>query len=180
MKFLLYLSITLTITVYAEAQIIYNPGDEIPDELKDAFAEMAEKASEGMLGYTIKKEVFFTFDPLTQVKDEPLKVDKQTIDNLVEFRTSEKFSHLPGNVPGEKERLTTKLNQMLDEVLGGIEQNPSKYWFFQKAQPAIIEAAHEDSESRDHFYYEIEQIMDILSIESSDGLLNYYAYFYIG
>ncbi len=180
MKSLLSIAIALVITTQASSQTSNNQEDEIPEELKNAYAEMAEMASERMLGYKIKKEEFATFGPLTKVNDQPLNIDRQTIEKLKSFRLSEKFQHLPGNVPGEKDRLTSNLNQMLDLVIGGIENNPSKYWFFKTSQRAIQEAAVEDSEGRNHFFLAFEQIMDILSIESSDGLLTYYSYFYVG
>jgi hypothetical protein len=41
-------------------------------------------------------------------------------------------------------------------------------------QPSLEAVRMEDTEGRDHFGTHIERVMDILHIESSDGLLGFY------
>jgi hypothetical protein len=86
-----------------------------------------------------------------------------------------KLTHLPGvDTTVERERLSKVLNALLDGLLAGIEKNPSKLWVLAQFQPALAQVQMEDTESREHFGMEIENIMDILGIESSDGLLSFY------
>jgi len=41
-------------------------------------------------------------------------------------------------------------------------------------QRFLVKVEGEDTEGREHFGMEIEEVMDILGIESSDGLLAFY------
>jgi hypothetical protein len=116
-----------------------------------------------------------TYDPLSEVVDEPLHIDKGALASLTVFRTGEKLLHLPGVDPTlERERLSKVLNELLDDLLAGIERNPSKLWVLTQFQRALVQVESEDTEGREHFGMEIEHIMDILGIESSDGLLSFY------
>lgn len=116
-----------------------------------------------------------TYDPLTEVIDEPLNIDDRVIASLTEFRAREKLQHLPGVDTGiERERLLKILNALLDELLSGIETNPSKLWVLAQFQRALVQVESEDTEAREHFGMEIEHIFDVLGIESSDGLLSFY------
>ena len=116
-----------------------------------------------------------TYDPLSEVIDEPLRIDDGVIANLTEFRSREKLLLLPGVDPTlERERLSKTLNDLLDTLLSGIEENPSKLWVLSQFQHALVLVQSEDTEGREHFGMEIEHIMDVLGIESSDGLLSFY------
>ncbi|MBS0355732.1 MAG: DUF4844 domain-containing protein [Proteobacteria bacterium] len=116
-----------------------------------------------------------TYDPLSEVINEPLRIDGRAIASLTEFRSREKLLHLPGvDTALERERLLKILNTLLDELLAGIERNPSKLWALTQFQRALVQVQLEDTEAREHFGMEIEHIMDVLGIESSDGLLSFY------
>lgn len=116
-----------------------------------------------------------TYDPLSEVINEPLHIDGRAIASLTEFRSREKLLHLPGiDTTLERERLLKILNALLDELLAGIEKNPSKLWVLAQFQHALVQVQMEDTEGREHFGMEVEHIMDILGIESSDGLLSFY------
>jgi hypothetical protein len=65
---------------------------------------------------------------------------------------------LPGDdVDAERQRLSELLDTLVDRLIDGIEAHPGKRWVM-----------------REHAGMELETIMDILGIESSDGLLSCY------
>ena len=104
-----------------------------------------------------------TYDPLSEVVDEPLHIDKGVLASLTVFRIREKLLHLPGVDPApERERLSKALNELLDDLLAGIERNPSKLWVLTQFQRALVQVESEDTEGREHFGMEIEHIMDCL------------------
>jgi hypothetical protein len=115
------------------------------------------------------------FDPLTLIQDEPLRITASTLLELREFRAAQKFTLLPGtNTAAEKARLSAVLHALTDRLLAGIEANPSKLWVMKEFRIALRAVEQEDTEAREHFGIHLEQLMDILGIESSDGLLNFY------
>lgn len=116
-----------------------------------------------------------TYDPLTDVVDEPLAVTGNAVAQLVAFRNRPKLELLPGVDPTtERERLTHLLNSLADVLIAEIQSNPSKLWVLAQFQPYLEKVEGEDTEGREHFGMEIEEIMNILDIESSDGLLSFY------
>lgn len=115
------------------------------------------------------------YDPLSEVIDEPLSIDNSTLEALSAFRVSEKLKYLPGiDTTEEKNRLSGVLNALLDRLLAGVETHPSKLWVLTEFQKALVLVEGEDTEGREHFGMEMENIMDILGIDSSDGLLAAY------
>jgi hypothetical protein len=56
----------------------------------------------------------------------------------------------------------------------GLQSNPNKLWFMRQVQPALAELSGDDTEARECFGKHVEQIMDIVGIESSDGILSHY------
>jgi len=116
-----------------------------------------------------------TYDPLSEIIDELLSITPETILKLEIFRASEKFIDLPGtNTAEEQARLSEVFNELLDRLIAGVSSNPSKLWVMRQFQPSLEAVRMEDTEGRDHFGTHIERVMDILHIESSDGLLGFY------
>jgi hypothetical protein len=116
-----------------------------------------------------------SYDPLSEITDEPLLVSAQTVPQLLQLRESVKFTDLPGTDTAEEQaRLSGIFNEMLDRLIAGVTINQSKLWVMSKFQPALEAVQIEDTEGREHFGSYIEQVMDILNIESSDGLLSFY------
>ena len=115
------------------------------------------------------------FDPLALVQDQPLRITEGTLRELREFRAAEKLTRLPGiDTAAEKQRLSEVLQALVDRLVSGIEANPSKLWVMKQFQIGLQAVEQEDTEAREHFGVHLEQLMDILHIESSDGLLNFY------
>ena len=112
-------------------------------------------------------------DPLAEVIDEPLTVDAAILEGLREFRAAPKLEALPGvNPVAERERLSNVLNELADRLADGITVNPSKLWVMRHFQHSLKAVQYEDTEGREHFGMELEKLMDILGIDSSDGLLS--------
>jgi hypothetical protein len=115
------------------------------------------------------------YDPLSEVIDEALVIDADALEELQAFRQAEKLDDLPGtDTADEKTRLSKVLNDLADRLLAGVGEHPSKLWVLTEFQTSLKLVEEEDAEGRDHFGMELENIMDILGIESSDGLLAAY------
>ena len=115
------------------------------------------------------------YNPLSEVVDELFLVTPQAVEQLTVLREPAKFNDLPGNdTVKEKERLSKVLDKLLDELIAGVRNNPSKIWVMRHFQTALEAVKMEDTEGREHFGVYLEQVMDILNIKSSDGLLNFY------
>jgi hypothetical protein len=116
-----------------------------------------------------------SYDPLSEVIDEPLSVSKKEVQKLTTLRASVKFSNLPDDdITEEQIRLSLAFNELLERLIARIELNPSKLWVMSQFQPTLEAIQIEDTEGREHFGTYLEQVMDILHIESSNGLLGSY------
>jgi len=116
-----------------------------------------------------------TYDPLSDVVDEPLSISPEAVQQLEAYRVSQKFTELPGTDTAEEQaRLSRIFNELLERLIAGLHENPSKLWVMRQFQPSLDAVRMEDTEGRDHFGMHLERVMDILNIESSDGLLGFY------
>lgn len=116
-----------------------------------------------------------TYDPLSEVVDAPLNMNASVLEQLQLFRYAPKLQGLPGfNVGDEQRRLARILDDLVDRLLQGIAANPTKLWVLAQFQSSLQLVEDEDTEGRDHFGLELERIMEILGIDSSDGLLSCY------
>jgi len=116
-----------------------------------------------------------SYDPLHEVIDAPIEIDDSTVTKLHILKMVDKFGSLPGdNTAAEKQRLSTVLNDLLGRLISGIQANPTKLWVLTEFQQSLMLVESEDNEGREHFGTELESIMDVLGIESSDGLLGAY------
>lgn len=140
-----------------------------------ALVESGQLEAQGNLDHIRFSEVRLPHDPLADVIDAPLTVDARVLGALSAFRHRAKLADLPGLDPSvERERLSAILNELADALLRGIEANPRKRWVMAQFQRSLVLVAQEDTEGRDHFGTELESVMDVLGIESSDGLLAFY------
>lgn len=115
------------------------------------------------------------YDPISEVVDEPLEIDERVMSELTQFRSKPKLQYLPGVDPtAERERITKVVDALANKLIADVRTNPSKLWVLKQFQPYLIKVQNEDTEVREHFGLEIEELMDILGIESSDGLLSFY------
>jgi len=92
-----------------------------------------------------------TCDPLSEIADAPLSMSDGTIRALTDFRAADKFLELPGDdTTVERQRLTSIFNGALDSIIPGLKSSPQKLWFMARLQPALEEAACQDTEAREH------------------------------
>ncbi len=115
------------------------------------------------------------YDPIDDVIDEKLAIDSDVMAQLQTFRLAPKMLMLPGvNVDAERQRICELLDTLVSRLIDGIEAHPSKLWVMCEFQRSLESMGNEDTEAREHAGMEFETIMDILGIESSDGLLSCY------
>lgn len=115
------------------------------------------------------------YDPLSEVIDHPIEVRPDTIQELEALRQSANFANLPGvDVAAERARLTNLLHSLLHRLTSGLSENPNKLWVLAQFKDVLEELEGEDTEAREHFGAYLEQVMGILLIDSSDGLLSFY------
>jgi len=106
---------------------------------------------------------------------ENITIGELQLGKLRDLRRQQKFLDLPGtNTDLEQKRLSVVLDLLLDRLLAGVESNPNKAWVLDQFEKSLIEVQNEDTEARERFGSYLESIMDILQIESSDGLLSRY------
>jgi hypothetical protein len=95
-------------------------------------------------------------DPLADVVDAPLFIVPRVLDALQAYRARAS--------PGPLDALATTL-------LAGIEAHPTKFWVMKQFQKTLERVGDGDAAARDHLGGELEKLMDILGIASSDGVL---------
>ncbi|MGO4477770.1 DUF4844 domain-containing protein [Massilia sp. 2TAF26] len=115
------------------------------------------------------------YDPMSDVEDAPLFIMPRVLEQLRAFRDGPKLADLPGmNPSAERERLAVVLGDLATRLLAGIEAHPTKFWVMKQFQQSLELVQEEDTEAREHFGSELERLMDLLGIGSSDGLLACY------
>lgn len=114
-------------------------------------------------------------NPMAQVRDAPLFVVPRMLDRLRAWRDGPKLVDLPGPSPSpERERMAAELDRLGDALLDGIEQHPTKFWVLKRFQESLETLRDIDAEAREHLGAELERVMDLLGIDSSDGVVEYY------
>ena len=99
-------------------------------------------------------------DPFQRVRDAPLFIVPRTLDALRAFR----------DAPG----LDDGLARVADRLLAGVAAHPTKFWVLKQFQPALEDVRNEPAATRESVAAGLRRLMDILGIERSDGVLDYY------
>lgn len=147
----------------------------IVTQMQDSHPVVCEEEMGAVRGALRRKSE--DFDPISKVVDKHLTVSKDTILQLENFKKSARFVDLPGVDNGtEKKRLSEHLDCLVDKLIADVSQNPSKLWVLTQFQVPLEAIWDEDTEAQEHFGVELKKLMDILGIESSDGLIGYYRY----
>jgi hypothetical protein len=114
-------------------------------------------------------------NPLEFVVDAPLFVVPHMLERLRAYRDGPKLADLPGTNPSpERERLAVVLDDLATRLLAGIKAHPTKFWVMKQFQQSLEIVREEDTEAREHFGAELERLMAIVGIVSSDGVFAYY------
>ena len=95
-------------------------------------------------------------DPLADVVDAPLFIVPRVLDGLRAYRAAS-----PSGL----------LDALVDTLLTGIEAHPTKFWVMKQFQKTLERMGDEDAAARDLVGVELEKLMGILGIDSSDGVL---------
>ena len=95
-------------------------------------------------------------DPLAHVVDAPLFIVPRVLDGLRAYR-----ARAPSGL----------LVALADTLLAGIEAHPTKFWVLRQFQKTLEQVADEDAPACAQIHGELEQLMDVLGIRSSDGVL---------
>jgi hypothetical protein len=114
-------------------------------------------------------------DPFEFVQDAPLFIVPRTLEQLRAFREGPKLADLPGVNPSpERERLAVMLDDLATRLLAGVESHPTKFWVLKQFQESLEMVRDEDTEAREHFGMELDRLMELLGIGSSDGVVAFY------
>lgn len=115
------------------------------------------------------------YDPIADVEDAPLFIVPRVLDGLRAFRAAPKLPDLPGvDTREERARLGALLDKLADRLLEGVQAHPTKFWVMKQFQQTLEAVEDEDTEACEHVGTALEELMDILGIDSSDGLLSFY------
>ena len=139
------------------------------------IVEAGKLESRGNLDHTGFSEVRLARDPLDEVLDAPIMVDAGVLDALTVFCNSPKRTDLAEAEPDDPSLdLSPNLNRLAERLLQGIAANPSKRWVMAQFQKSLAPVVRVDDEGRERFGSELQKVMQILGIESDDGLLGFY------
>jgi hypothetical protein len=111
-----------------------------------------------------------------------LSVNTETISKLQALRDESKFHEdMALAYPGAFDEATrvslqARLNALLDRLIAGLPSSPTEEYVLREFQSALPLFEPENSEDRDRFLAYLEEVMTIVGIESSDGLLNRWRY----
>jgi Domain of unknown function (DUF4844) len=111
-----------------------------------------------------------------------LAVNSETTAKLQALRDESKFHKdmtlvYPGAIDEAKRgSLQARLDDLLERLIAGLPSSPTKDYVLREFQLTLPLFEPEDSEDRDRFLTYLEQVMAIVGIESSDGLLNNWRY----
>lgn len=108
--------------------------------------------------------------------EQTLVVTPQVISQLRALREEPKFTDLPGAPAAAERRRTEPLfDELLDSLLVGLPQNPSKKWVLAQLDPVVAKFHLEDTELRERCVVYVQRILDIVGVEKTDGV--FYKYF---
>jgi hypothetical protein len=119
------------------------------------------------------------FRGVAAVSAQELNVTPKVFSDLREFRLEPKFEDAGiYHAPSETVRIAAaaRLNELLDRLAAAIAAHPTKAFVLSEFRRTLAEFDRSDSEERDRVLVYMVRIMDIVGIESSDGLLNNWRY----
>jgi hypothetical protein len=117
---------------------------------------------------------------VTAMPDQALILTSAVYDQLAALRSTPKFQGeglYPG-APTEEIRKSAELaiNKMLDRLKSGLPRSPQKSYVLSEFLEMLKAFESDDTEEREKACTYCERVMDLLGIESSDGVLNTWLY----
>jgi hypothetical protein len=119
---------------------------------------------------------------LIPAADQKLEISQHTVAKLSELRDRAKYVDTPGTMyngmrPESLRSLAQEqLNRLIDRLRDGLPSKPSKKFALAEFAKTMAEFEATDTEDREQLLRYLEELMDILGIASSDGLLNRWMY----
>jgi hypothetical protein len=126
--------------------------------------------------------VSYLWRALVPHPDQQLEVTHVTLARLAELRERPKYLAVAGTsyngLRPERARLLAErqINGLIDRLREGLASNPSKKFVLGEFAKTLAEFEPIDTEDREQLLRYLEDIMDMLGIASSDGLLNRWMY----
>ena len=116
---------------------------------------------------------------LGRKSDMSLSITSERLEQLRKLRDEPKFVDLPGT-PAEQERkhFEPLLDSLLDRLIDGVEQHPSRDWVLDQMDPFVEEFHLEDTELRESCLAYIGRIFDILGVPDDGGAFRKYMIFW--
>jgi hypothetical protein len=114
--------------------------------------------------------------------DQRLAVSAAELSKLAEMRKQPKYMAEPGTIYNglrpeiARQKAEAQFNDLLDRLCTGLADTPTKQFVLSEFARTLAEFEPIDTEDRECLLRYLERIMDILQIESSDGLLNRWLY----
>jgi hypothetical protein len=114
--------------------------------------------------------------------DQSIEITSETLAGLAALRAEPKFHARPEwcypGAPDEAIRLNAErsVNQMLDRLTAALMTSPTKAFVLSEFQRMLNGFEEHDTEEREQACGYCEQVMALLGIERSDGLLNRWLY----
>jgi hypothetical protein len=112
--------------------------------------------------------------------DQCFTITQEILQRLSELRCKSKFNkeNLYPGAPTEKVRMSAEqaVNAMIDRLVIGLRKSPRKSYVLSEFLEMLKAFEYDDTEEREQACTYCERVMEILGIESSDGLLNTWLY----
>jgi hypothetical protein len=111
--------------------------------------------------------------------DQSIRLTGEKIGELQSLRTVVKFAPeglYQAPTDSIRQASATHIDALLDRLLVGLAQNPTKSYVLGEFKSTLKEFELADSEEQDRALLYLENILHVLGIESSDGLLNMWRY----
>jgi hypothetical protein len=124
----------------------------------------------------------FAFSGHPAMADDPLHVTPATIERLrmlkpeLTFGPDQKTFYTGVPDPADRAIGDAAFSQLVDILLANLVRHPSKKFVLQQFKLALSKFSSADTEDRERAASYCEKIMDVVGIESSDGVLNRWLY----
>jgi hypothetical protein len=135
------------------------------------------------LAFIVARGTLYAFwRKLRPSPDQKLEVSTHTISELSELRIREKYKGVVDTIyngmrpESSRVQAEAQLNGLIDRLRDNLPLKPSKRYVLAEFTVTMAEFRGIDTEDREQLLRYLEEIMDILGIESSDGLLNRWLY----
>ena len=100
-------------------------------------------------------------DPFEMVEDAPLFIVPRVLEALHAYRAAPK--------PGAPVR--AHIDALAERLLAGLERHPTKFWVLKQFRQTLDAVEGHGEAARAQVRAELERLMDILGIGSSDGVM---------